>query len=379
MTNISPNTALDAATNSSTADSSATNGSSTPSLARYQRQMIFPPLGETGQMRLQAATVVIVGCGATGTALSNLLVRSGVGRARIIDRDFIELNNLQRQILFDEADIAANLPKAEAAARKLRQVNSDVQVEGLVADVNPGNVLDLIGDADLVLDGTDNFSTRFLLNDACLHLAKPWVYTGVIAAYGLTATFIPDGADAKLPGNRQPTGCLRCMLEEVPAPGTTPTCDTAGVIAPAVALLTAVAAGEAMKLLAGNGKLNPGVIHMDVWNHDYAQFQAPRRADCPACGARNFEFLNAQVGTTSAALCGRNAVQVVVTGGRTLDLTMLAHQLQPVATRVMQNNYLLRAQIDGYEFTVFPDNRAIIKGTEDEDLAKSLFARYLGG
>ncbi len=341
--------------------------------------MIFPPVGEDGQARLHAATVVVVGCGATGTALSNLLVRAGVGRVRIIDRDFIELNNLQRQILFDEDDIAANLPKAAAAAAKLRRVNRDVTVEGIVADVNPGNVLSLLADADLVMDGTDNFSTRFLLNDACLHLGLPWVYTGVIASYGMTATFIPDGAASKLPGDRDATGCLRCMIGELPAPGTTPTCDTAGVIGPAVTLVTSVAAGEAMKLLIGRGTLNPGVIHMDVWSHDYERFSIMRRPDCPACGERHFEFLDAQMGTTTAVLCGRNAVQVAVTGGARLDLAGLAQQLAPVATRVAHNDYLLRAQIDAYEFTVFPDNRAIIKGTADEDLAKTLFARYLGG
>lgn len=349
-----------------------------PDLARYHRQMIFPPLGEAGQRRLLAATAVIVGCGATGTALSNQLVRAGVGHVRIIDRDFIELNNLQRQILFDEADIAANLPKAEAAARKLRQVNRDVAVEGIVADVNPGNVLDLLADADVVLDGTDNFTTRFLLNDACLHLGKPWVYTGVIASYGLTATYIPDRAVSRLAGERAATGCLRCFLPEVPAPGTTATCDTAGVIGPAVAMITAVAAAEAIKLLVGSGTLNPGVIHLDVWSHDYERFLTARRPDCPACGAHRYEFLNAQVGTTSAALCGRNAVQVAVSGAPRLDLTALARRLGTVAQELTVNDYLARARIDGYEFTIFPDNRAIIKGTEDPDLAKTLYARYIG-
>lgn len=348
-------------------------------LARYHRQIIFPGFGQIGQERLLASTAVIVGCGATGTALSNLLVRAGVGRVRIIDRDFIELNNLQRQILFDEDDIAANLPKAEAAARKLRRVNSDVTVEGIVTDLNPGNVLDLLGDADVVLDGTDNFSTRFLINDASLSLGKPWIYTGVIAAYGMTATLIPTGAAPKLPGERHETGCLRCFLPELPAPGTTPTCDTAGVIGPGVALLTAVAAGEAMKILSGQGKLNPGIIHMDVWSHDYEQFTLMRNPECPACGEHNYEYLNAQIGATSAALCGRNAVQVVVTGGPRLDLASIAQQLAPVAKQLMRNDYLLRAQIDGYEFTIFPDSRAIIKGTEDKELAKGLYARYLGG
>ena len=353
--------------------------SSTRDLSRYHRQMIFPGFGQSGQERLLASTAVIVGCGATGTALSNLLVRAGVGRVRLIDRDFIELNNLQRQILFDEDDIAANLPKAEAAARKLQRVNSDVTVEGIVTDVNPGNVLNLIGDAGVVLDGTDNFSTRFLINDACLALGKPWVYTGVIASYGMTATLIPEGAVEKIPGERQSTACLRCFLPDMPAPGTTATCDTAGVIGPGVALLTAVAAGEAMKILSGQGKLNPGIIHMDVWSHDYEQFMLARDPKCPACGARDYEYLNAQVGTTSAALCGRNAVQVAVTGGPRLDLATIAQQLASVANQVTRNEYLLRAQIDGYEFTVFPDSRAIIKGTEDEEVAKGLYARYLGG
>jgi molybdopterin/thiamine biosynthesis adenylyltransferase len=348
-------------------------------LARYHRQIIFPGFGQVGQERLLASTAVIVGCGATGTALSNLLVRAGVGHVRIIDRDFIELNNLQRQILFDEDDIAANLPKAEAAARKLRRVNSDVTVEGIVTDLNPGNVLDLLGDADVVLDGTDNFSTRFLINDAVLSLGKPWIYTGVIASYGMTATLIPTNAVPKLSGERQETGCIRCFLPEVPAPGTTPTCDTAGVIGPGVALLTAVAGAEAMKILSGQGKLNPGIIHMDVWSHDYEQFTLMRNPDCPACGAHNYEYLNAQIGTTSAALCGRNAVQVAVTGGPRLDLASIAQQLTPVAKQLVRNEYLLRAQIDGFEFTVFPDSRAIIKGTEDEELAKGLYARYLGG
>ncbi|HXF62818.1 MAG TPA: ThiF family adenylyltransferase [Caldilineaceae bacterium] len=348
-------------------------------LARYHRQIIFPDFGIESQRRLLNATVVIVGCGATGAALSNLLVRAGVGRVRIIDRDFIELNNLQRQVLFDEADIAANLPKAEAAARKLRQVNRDVTVEGVVADVNPGNVLALLEDADVVLDGTDNFSTRFLLNDACLTLGKPWVYTGVIASYGMTATLIPDGAVERLPGHRAATACLRCLIQEVPAPGATPTCDTAGVIGPAVALLSAVAAAEAMKLLTGRGTLNPGVIHMDLWSHDYERFTAPRRPGCPACGEHRFEFLNAEMGAATTSLCGRNAVQVTVAGSRPLDLAALARQLAPVAGRVTYNDYLLRAHIGEHEFTVFPDNRAIIKGTEDEDLAKSLYARYIGG
>lgn len=347
---------------------------------RYHRQMIFPGLGREGQSRLSAATVVVVGCGATGSHLSELLARAGVGRLRIIDRDFVELTNLQRQTLFDEQDIAENLPKAVAAARKLQRINSSIAIEVIVTDVGPGNILDLLKDATVVLDGTDNFSTRYLLNDACLRLGIPWVYTGVIASYGMSATFIPDGAVERLPGQRSATGCLRCLLGEMPPPGSTATCDTAGVVGPAVALLTGVSAGEALKLIVGTGKLNPGLIHMDLWEHVYELFgAAPRRSDCPACGLHHFEFLNAKIGATSTSLCGRNAVQVTVAGSAGLDLERIKKQLSEIAANIRSNDYLLKAEIDGYEFTVFPDNRAIIKGTSDENLAKSLYARYIGG
>jgi len=288
---------------------------------------------------------------------------------------------LQRQTLFDEADIAAHLPKAEAATRKLRVVNSAIEIEGIVADVNPGNVLNLIQDATVVMDGTDNFSTRYLLNDACIHLAKPWIYSGVLASYGMTATLLPAGAADKLPGQRATTGCLRCLLGTMPAPGTTATCDTAGVIGPGVALVTAVGAAEAMKLIIGRGELNKGLLHMDVWTHEYEQFTVGGpRPDCPVCGGHQFEFLHAQAGATSSTLCGRNAVQIVVHSSdeSKLDLVRLEEQLASVVTKQTRNDYLLRAQIDDYEFTIFPDNRAIIKGTDDEDLAKGLYARYIG-
>lgn len=348
-------------------------------LSRYHRQTIFPPVGVDGQNRLLAATAVIVGCGASGSSLANLLVRAGVGHVRIIDRDFIELNNLQRQILFDEDDIEANLPKAEAAARKLRRINSQVEVEAVVADANPGNILSLLDGATVVLDGTDNFSTRFLINDACLKLAIPWVYSGVVASYGMTATFVPDGAPAKLPGDREVTGCLRCLLGDLPPPGSAPTCDTAGIIGPIVTFVTSVAAAEAIKLVVGRGKLNTGLIHADMWEHEYEQFaSAGKLPDCPACGLRRFDFLNTDQGTTTASLCGRNAVQVSVSGAGGLNLTQLEQRLLPLASRMSRNDYLLRAQIDGHEFTVFADGRAIIKGTDDEDVAIGLYAKYIG-
>ena len=349
-----------------------------PTESRYQRQMIFSGIGQAGQARLRAATAVIVGCGATGSMLAMLLARAGVGRLRVVDRDFVELTNLQRQMLFSEEDIAQALPKAEAAARTLRRMNSEIEIEGIVADVNPGNVLGLLADATVVLDGSDNFSTRYLLNDACLKLGKAWVYTGVIASWGMTATFVPDGA--VLPSARAATGCLRCLLGDMPAPGTTPSCDTAGVLGPAVGMIASISAAEAMKLVVGHGDLNAGLLHMDLWTHEYELLGSlPRDPDCPACGRHDYAFLDAQSGASAATLCGRNAVQVTVRGAPPLDLAQVERQLAPVADHMQRNDFLLRAQVAGYEFTIFPDNRAIIKGTEDVDAARSLYARYVGG
>lgn len=337
-------------------------------LARYARQIIFPGLGEAGQRKLLAATVVVIGCGATGTVLANHLARSGVGHLRIVDRDFIELNNLQRQLLFDEQDIADRLPKAEAARRKLSRINSDIEVEGIVADVNPDNIVSLIRDADLVMDGADNFETRFLVNDACAKLGIPWIYSGVISSYGMTMTIRPGE-----------TACLRCLLGQMPAPGTTATCDTAGVLAPSVSVVASIAAGEAIKLLAGFGELNDGLINYDLLDNSLEQFEVMRRNDCETCGIGNYEFLNAEAGTRTATLCGRNAVQISVPGGQRLDLEALAAGLHRSGIDdVAVNPYLLRARTDTFEITVFPDARAIIKGTEDERVARTVYAKYVG-
>jgi adenylyltransferase/sulfurtransferase len=350
-----------------------------PARDRYERQVIFPGLGREGQQRLAEATVVIVGCGATGSMLAALLARAGVGRLRIIDRDFVELNNLPRQMLFTEADIADALPKAVAAARHLRAANSTITIEPVVADLEAGNCVALAHDATVLLDGTDNFSTRYLLNDLCVKLGLPWVYTGVVASYGMTATFVPPGAVQKLPGDRATTGCLRCLLGEIPAPGSTPTCDTAGVLGPAVALVSSVAAGEAIKLIVGRGDLNPGLLHVDLWWHEYEPLgKMVRDETCPVCVQRSFAYLDAQAGAGSTSLCGRNAVQVTVAGAPRLDLAFVERQLAPVARRLQRNAWLVRATVDDYEFTIFADNRAIIKGTEDEALARSLYARYVG-
>jgi len=340
-----------------------------PRLARYARQVILPGIGEAGQLALLQARVTIIGVGATGSVLANHLARAGVGFLRLIDRDFIELNNLQRQLLFDEEDIAALLPKAVAAARKLRRINSSITIEDIVAEVTPANIADFVSDADLVMDGTDNFATRYLINDACVKLAKPWVYCGVIAAYGMTMTIQP---------HRSP--CLRCVMGDMPAPGTVPTCDVAGVVGPIVTLMGSIAATEAIKLIVGRGALNTGMIYADLWEGSFDRFDlGSPRPDCPTCGRAEYLFLSAEAGARTTSLCGRDAVQVSVIGAQPLDLGALANRLQAGGIENIQRNpYLLRADIEDYELTIFGDGRAIIKGTCDEARASTLYARYIG-
>ena len=340
-------------------------------LSRYARQILFPSLGEEGQARLLAARVAVIGCGATGGVLAAHLARAGVGHLRLVDRDDIELHNLQRQLLFDEDDVAAALPKAEAARRKLARANSEIDIEAVVADVTPDNVLDILGGVDLALDGTDNFTTRFLLNDACLHLGLPWIYSGVVGSYGMTMTIRPGE-----------TACLRCLLPEMAAPGSVATCDTAGVLAPAVGVVASIAAGEALKLLAGFGELNTDtLLSFDLLDNALERFDVPRRPDCPACGStRRFDFLHAGQGAQATLLCGRNTVQVSVGGQTRLDLAELATRWRAAGAReVTLNLYLLRGMWDALELTVFPDGRALVKGTNDERVARSIYARVVGG
>lgn len=339
-------------------------------LERYSRQMRFPPLGEAGQRKLARSTVALCGCGALGTVLANHLARAGVGRLRIIDRDFIETHNLQRQILFDEDDVAQNLPKAEAAARKLRAINSSIVIEPVVTDIDHTNILDLVGDADLILDGTDNFETRYLINDAAVKLGKPWIYGGVIGSEGQTMTIIPGK-----------TPCLRCLIETAPPPGMTPTCETAGVLGPAVAVIASFEAVEAMKILAGAwDALNPNLIMVDVWDWTFRQLKIAGllgKIDCPCCRQRVFEWLEGGQGSHTTTLCGRNAVQVAVRRQDALDFAELAGRLEGFAD-VRRNAYMLRFAAEGHEFTVFPDGRAIIKGTNDIAKARTLYAQFIG-
>jgi molybdopterin/thiamine biosynthesis adenylyltransferase len=336
-------------------------------LDRYSRQTLFGPIGKEGQERLRVASVTIVGCGALGTVLANNLCRAGVGRLVIADRDYIELNNLQRQILFDEDDVARHLPKAIAAAEKLHRVNSEVKVEALVEDINADGIEALVRDTDLVLDATDNFETRYLINDVCIKQGRPWIYSGVIASYGVTMNIIPGD-----------TPCLRCVFPEMPLPGTTPTCDTAGVLNGIVGAITGIASTETLKILLKSEKVSRDMLWMDLWENTFDRIELPRQPDCPACGQHHYEFLDSLAGTRSTSLCGRNAVQVrASTGGARLDFPALAERLRTVGG-VNYNEFLLRFTIDGYEMTIFPDARAIIKGTDDEQIARSVYARYIG-
>jgi adenylyltransferase/sulfurtransferase len=339
-------------------------------LERYSRQVRYPALGEAGQRRLLSSKVTICGCGALGTVLANHLARAGVGSLRIVDRDFIETHNLQRQILFDENDVADNLPKAEAAARKLRQINSAIQVEPVVTDIDHTNILALVGDADLILDGTDNFETRYLINDAAVKLGKPWIFGGVLGSEGQTMTIIPGR-----------TPCIRCLIESSPPPGMTPTCETAGVLGPAVAVIASFEAVEAIKLLSGaEDALNRELIMVDVWDWSFRRLKVAGllgKVDCPCCQRRQFEWLSGTLGSHTTTLCGRNAVQIATRRGEPLNFAELALRLSPLG-EVRHNAFMLRFATEGYEFTVFPDGRAIIRGTNDIAKARTLYAQFLG-
>src|SRR5205809_5824825 len=334
---------------------------------RYSRQTLFGPIGKDGQERLRSSAVTIIGCGALGTVLANNLCRAGIGRIVIADRDYIELNNLQRQILFDEEDITRHLPKAIAAAEKLRRINSNTTVEPLVEDINTDGIESLVRDTDLVLDATDNFETRYLLNDVCVKYGRPWIYSAVVASYGVTMNIVPGD-----------TACLRCVFPEMPLPGTTATCDTAGVLNGIVGAITGVASTEAIKILLKSEKMSRDMFWMDVWENTSERIELPRQQECPTCGLHHFEFLDSLSGTSSTSLCGRNAVQV--RSGRKHDKIIFQHvaeRLRPVV-QVAFNESLLRFIVDDYELTIFPDARAIIKGTDDEQVAKSVYARYIG-
>ena len=336
--------------------------------SRYSRQVLFEAIGREGQQRLMASSVALVGCGALGTVQASLLVRAGVGRVRIIDRDFVEESNLQRQILFDEEDVRALLPKAVAAEIKLRRTNSLVAIEGVVEDLNASTIGRLLDGFDLLLDATDNFDARFLLNDYAVNTGVPWVYGACVGSYGLTFPILPGE-----------TACLRCVFESAPPPGLSPTCDTAGVLGPIVGLVASLQAAEALKILSGRReRVSRRMAVMDVWEGRQDVIDLPPRdPDCPCCARREFPWLEGRLGSDTTVLCGRNAVQIRRRDGGAIDLDEVARRLRPLGG-VEQNRFLVRADIDACRLTVFADGRAIVTGTADPAVAKSIYSRYVG-
>jgi molybdopterin-synthase adenylyltransferase len=334
---------------------------------RYSRQILFRGIGAGGQSRLAAGRVAVVGCGATGSALATSLARAGVGTLRIIDRDYVEASNLQRQSLFEERDAAESLPKAVAAARKIAAFNSEIVVEPRVEDLVPGNIHVLLEGMDVILDGTDNFETRYLLNDYAVKSSLPWIYTAAVGSYGVTLNVVPGQ-----------TACLACMFPDNPR-GMVETCETSGILNSAVNLVAAIAATETVKLLVGGaatGDLRKTLWSYDVWTNERAEISADKpRAGCRACGARDFLHLAGE-GRPHITICGRNSVQIHERA-RPIDFAELQKKLEAHGT-VRHNEFVLKFWREPYEMTLFPDGRAIIKGTTDTGVARSLYARFVG-
>jgi len=345
--------------------------SSTTAPERYSRQTLFRPIGEAGQQKLAAARATLIGCGATGAAAAALLARAGVGAQSaggaltLIDRDFVEDSNLQRQVLFDESDARDSLPKAEAARRKIALFNSEINVRAHVADLTPGNIHDLLAGADILLDATDNFETRYLLNDYAIEQRIPWIYSAAVGAYAVTLNILPGE-----------TACLACLFPEPPS-GAVETCDTAGILNTAVNLAASIAVTEAIKFLTGSKEaMRRTLLSFDLWNNEWSEVSAAApRAGCPACEARDFRHLRGE-GRPHITLCGRNSVQIHE-HGRPVDFAELQARLQPHG-EVRFNQLLLRFTRGEHTLTVFADGRAIVQGTTDPGLARSLYARFIG-
>ena len=333
--------------------------------SRYSRQVRFAPLGKEGQERIANSRVAVVGLGALGSVQAELLARAGVGKLRLIDRDFVELSNLQRQTLYDEADAEAALPKAVAAARRLARVNSEIRIEPVVADLAPRSIEEILEGVQLVLDATDNFETRYLINDFAVRERTPWIYGAAVGSYGVKLAVMPNI-----------TACFRCVYPEPPR-GAQPTCETEGVLGPVTAVVAALQCGDALKLLArGADSVSARMTTVDIWTGQIRQTAPPARdPECPCCVQREFPHLEGKH-RAPISLCGRNAVQIHERS-RPLNLAELAARLRDVAD-VRVNEFALRAAVEPYELTVFPDGRAIIKGTTDTGVARSVYARYIG-
>lgn len=341
------------------------------SLARYDRQMRFFPLGREGQRRLRQSSCLLIGCGALGSVQADILTRAGVGTIRIVDRDFVDPSNLQRQVLFDEQDVAAGIPKAVAAAHHLRRINSQVTVEPIVDDVYHANIRGFCAGVDLILDGTDNFETRFLVNDTAVALGIPWVYGGCLGAEGQSMTIIPGE-----------TPCLQCLMPDgPPPPGATATCDTAGILGSIIHVIAAIQACEAIKILAGrSAAINRKLIVVDAWQNTMRQLDLTgltEQSSCPCCRDRQFAYSSGEKASRSVVLCGRNSVQISPLQPLALPLDQLEARLRSLG-RVQRNEFLLRFFGDDFSITVFSNGRAIVTGTADMGRAKSLYAQFIG-
>jgi len=337
---------------------------------KYSRQILFAGIGEEGQESLLRGSAVLVGCGALGTVAANLLVRAGVGRLRVIDRDFVEMSNLQRQTLFDEEDARAVLPKAVAAEKHLRAINSDVEVQAVVSDLTSLNARELLSGFPLILDGTDNFEARLLLNDAAISLDVPWIYAAAVGSYGVTMNIRPGE-----------TACLACLIESgiiAGNPGAEETCETTGVLNATTSVVASIEAAEAIKFLAGHPELmNDRLVSCHLWSGRFQSIRVARNPECRACGRREFQYLEGEV-QPHITMCGRDSVQIHERRRR-LDFADLSKRLQKASPGdVRGNEFLLRLRVPPYELTVFADGRAIIKGTKDPAVARSLYARYIG-
>jgi adenylyltransferase/sulfurtransferase len=333
---------------------------------RYDRQERFAPIGREGQERIRAARLLVVGCGALGSVAADLLVRAGVGALTVVDRDLIEIHNLQRQILFNEADLANGLPKAVAAEAHLRAINAEVRVRGIAADVNHASVRGLTGEIDLIIDATDNFETRHLINDIALDRGLPWVYGGAVGADGMVKAVIPGR-----------TSCFRCLIDGVPAPGETPTCDTAGIIAPTSVTVAALQVSTALRIITGAPETGDLLV-LDAWDFSLRRIAAPRLASCPACVRGERAWLRGERGARASALCGRDMVQVLPVEETTLDLKKLARRLEGLG-KLTDRHFYLQFEDGSLVFSIFADGRCLVKGTDDPARARAAVARYLGG
>uniref|UniRef100_A0A7V3J9P2 THIF-type NAD/FAD binding fold domain-containing protein n=1 Tax=candidate division CPR3 bacterium TaxID=2268181 RepID=A0A7V3J9P2_UNCC3 len=335
--------------------------------SRYTRQALFYKIGTDGQKKIQKASAVVIGCGALGSVIANNLCRSGVGRIRIVDRDFVELDNLQRQILFDESDAQNRIPKSIAAVEKLKKVNSSIELEAVVTDVTPRNVENIIKGFQVVLDGTDNLETRFLLNDASIKLGIPWIYGAAVGSYGMTMTIMPYQSP-----------CFRCFIRNIPPPGTLATCDHAGVLNSIPSIVASLQTTAALKIFVGSRDLSVGqIIWIDVWGNEFHNIMLSKDNNCITCAKFDFEFLEGKAISWATVLCGRNMVQITPAEEKEIDLESLRKNLSQVG-EVFYNGFMLITKLENYELIIFPTGRAMIKGITDVSVARTLYARYIG-